>query len=54
MAKHAFFTPRYSERYVAGRYQTAWGDLCVSCGIGTSEISLSIGKQSVIVSLELK
>ncbi len=54
MGKHAFFTPRGSGRYVAGSYQTAWGDLYVSRGIGTSVIPLRIGARPEIVLLELK
>jgi predicted MPP superfamily phosphohydrolase len=52
--KHAFFTPRGSGRYVAGNYQTAWGDLYVSRGIGTSMIPLRIGARPEIVLLELR
>lgn len=54
MGKHAFLTPRGSGRYVAGSYQTAWGDLYVSRGIGTSVIPLRIGARPEIVLLELK
>jgi predicted MPP superfamily phosphohydrolase len=52
--KHALFTPRGSGRYVAGNYQTAWGDLYVSRGIGTSMIPLRIGARPEIVLLELR
>jgi predicted MPP superfamily phosphohydrolase len=52
--KHALFTPRGSGRYVAGIYQTAWGDLHVSRGIGTSMLPLRIGARPEIVLLELK
>ncbi len=51
---HAFFTPRGSGRYVAGSYQTAWGDVYVSRGIGTSMIPLRIGARPEIVMLELR
>jgi predicted MPP superfamily phosphohydrolase len=54
IGKHALFTPRGSGRYVAGSYQTAWGDLYVSRGIGTSVIPLRIGARPEIVLLELK
>jgi predicted MPP superfamily phosphohydrolase len=54
VGKHALFTPRGSGRYVAGSYQTAWGDLYVSRGIGTSTIPLRIGARPEIVLLELR
>lgn len=54
VGKHALFTPRGSGRYVAGNYQTAWGDLYVSRGIGTSVIPMRIGARPEIVLLELK
>ena len=54
IGKHALFTPRGSGRYVAGSYQTAWGDLYVSRGIGTSMIPLRIGARPEIVLLELR
>lgn len=54
MGKHALFTPRGSGRYVAGHYQTAWGDLYVSRGIGTSVMPLRIGARPEIVLLELR
>ena len=54
VGKHALFTPRGSGRYVAGSYQTAWGDLYVSRGIGTSVIPLRIGARPEVVVLELK
>jgi hypothetical protein len=52
MGKHAFFTTRGSGRYVAGSYETAWGDLYVSRGIGTSVIPLRIGARPEIVLLD--
>lgn len=54
MGQHALFTPKGSGRYVAGSYQTAWGDLYVSRGIGTSVIPLRIGARPEIVLLELR
>jgi predicted MPP superfamily phosphohydrolase len=54
IGKHALFTPRGSGRYVAGSYQTAWGDLYVSRGIGTSMMPLRIGARPEIVLLELR
>jgi predicted MPP superfamily phosphohydrolase len=54
VGKHALFTPRGSGRYVTGSYQTAWGDLYVSRGIGTSMIPLRIGARPEIVLLELR
>jgi predicted MPP superfamily phosphohydrolase len=54
VGKHALFTPRGSGRYVAGSYQTAWSDLYVSRGIGTSMIPLRIGARPEIVVLELR
>lgn len=54
IGKHELFTPRSSGRYVAGSYQTAWGNLHVSRGIGTSMIPLRIGARPEIVLLELK
>jgi predicted MPP superfamily phosphohydrolase len=54
VGKHALFTPRGSGRYAAGSYQTAWGDLYVSRGIGTSMIPLRIGARPEIVLLELQ
>lgn len=52
--KHALFTPRGSGLYVAGSYKTAWGDLYVSRGIGTSMMPLRIGARPEIVLLELR
>jgi predicted MPP superfamily phosphohydrolase len=49
----AMFTPRGSGRYVAGWYKTAWGDLYVSRGVGTSIIPLRIGARPEIVLLEI-
>jgi len=54
IGKHELFTPRSSGRYTAGSYQTAWGNLHVSRGIGTSMIPLRIGARPEIVLLELK
>ena len=54
IGKHVLFTPRGSGRYVAGSYQTAWSDLYVSRGIGTSMIPLRIGARPEIVVLELR
>ena len=54
VGKNALFTPKGSGRYVAGRYQTAWGDLYVSRGIGTSMIPLRMGARPEIVLLELR
>jgi predicted MPP superfamily phosphohydrolase len=54
LGKLALFTPSGSGRYVAGSYQTAWGDLYVSRGIGTSMIPLRIGARPEIVLLELR
>jgi len=54
MGTHALYTPRGSGRYVAGSYQTAWGDLYVSRGIGTSVMPLRIGARPEIVLLELR
>ena len=54
VGKHALFTPRGSGWYVAGSYPTAWGDLYVSRGIGTSMIPLRIGARPEMVLLELR
>jgi predicted MPP superfamily phosphohydrolase len=54
VGKHALFTPRGSGQYVAGSYQTAWGNLYVSRGIGTSMMPLRIGARPEIVFLELR
>jgi hypothetical protein len=54
IGNHALFTPKGSGRYVAGSYKTAWGDLYVSRGIGTSMMPLRIGARPEIVLLELK
>jgi hypothetical protein len=54
IGKHALFTPRGSGRYVAGSYQTAWGDVYVSRGIGTSMMPMRIGARPEIVLLELR
>jgi predicted MPP superfamily phosphohydrolase len=54
LGKRALFTPRGSGRYVAGSYPTAWGDLYVSRGIGTSILPLRIGAQPEVVLLELR
>ena len=54
VGKHALYTPRGSGRYVAGSYQTTWGDLYVSRGIGTSMMPLRIGARPEIVLLELR
>ncbi len=54
VGKHALYTPRGSGRYVAGSYQTAWGDVYVSRGIGTSVMPLRIGARPELVLLELR
>ncbi|MEY3637315.1 MAG: hypothetical protein RIR68_448 [Pseudomonadota bacterium] len=54
VGKRALFTPRGSGQYVAGSYQTAWGDVYVSRGIGTSMMPLRIGARPEIVLLELR
>lgn len=50
----AVFTPPGSGRFVAGWYQTAWGDLYVSKGVGTSVIPMRIGARPEIVVFEIK
>lgn len=54
IGQYALFTPRGSGRYVAGSYQTAWGDVHVSRGIGTSVLPLRIGARPEMVLLELR
>jgi predicted MPP superfamily phosphohydrolase len=50
----ALVTPPGSGRYVAGWYQTQWGDLYVSRGIGTSVIPMRFGARPEISIFELK
>ncbi len=50
----ALITPPGSGRFVAGWYQTQWGDLYVSKGIGTSVIPMRIGARPEISIFELK
>lgn len=50
----AIFTPPGSGRFVAGWYQTAWGDLYVSKGVGTSVIPMRIGARPEIAVFEIK
>jgi predicted MPP superfamily phosphohydrolase len=41
--KQALYTPRGSGSFVAGWYQTQWGDLYVSRGVGTSVLPMRLG-----------
>lgn len=50
----AIFTPRGSGQYVAGWYDTAWGDLYVSRGVGTSILPLRIGARPEIALFEIR
>ena len=43
VGKYALYTPRGSGSFVAGWYQTSWGDLYVSRGVGTSVLPLRFG-----------
>ncbi len=43
VGKHAIYTPRGSGSFVAGWYQTQWGDLYVSRGVGTSVLPMRLG-----------
>lgn len=54
IGKKALITPPGSGRFVAGWYQTEWGDLYVSKGIGTSVIPMRIGTRPEITVFELK
>ncbi|WP_295550178.1 metallophosphoesterase [Limnohabitans sp. Rim8] len=54
IGNNALITPPGSGRFVAGWYQTEWGDLYVSKGIGTSVIPLRIGARPEITIFELK
>jgi predicted MPP superfamily phosphohydrolase len=50
----ALITPPGSGRFIAGWYQTRWGDLYVSKGVGTSVIPMRIGARPEIVFFEIK
>jgi uncharacterized protein len=43
VGKYALYTPRGSGSFVAGWYQTPWGDLYVSRGVGTSVVPMRLG-----------
>ncbi len=43
VGKYALYTPRGSGSFVAGWYQTSWGDLYVSRGVGTSVLPMRLG-----------
>jgi uncharacterized protein len=48
VGKHAIYTPRGSGSFVAGWYQTQWGDLYVSRGVGTSVLPMRLGARPEI------
>lgn len=48
VGKHALYTPRGSGPFVAGWYETQWGDLYVSRGVGTSVLPLRFGARPEI------
>ena len=50
----ALITPPGSGRFIAGWYQTQWGDLYVSKGIGTSVIPMRIGARPEVSIFEVK
>ena len=50
----AIFTPPGSGVFAAGWYATAWGDLYVSRGIGTSIVPLRIGARPEIAFFEIR
>jgi predicted MPP superfamily phosphohydrolase len=52
--KYALYTPRGSGSFVAGWYQTAWGDLYVSRGVGTSVLPLRFGARPEVSVFFLK
>lgn len=43
VGKHALYTPRGSGSFVAGWYESQWGDLYISRGLGTSVLPLRFG-----------
>jgi uncharacterized protein len=45
VGKHALYTPRGSGSFVAGWYETKWGDLYVSRGVGTSVLPIRVGSR---------
>jgi len=51
--KHALYTPRGSGSFVAGWYETKWGDLYVSRGVGTSVLPLRLGARPEIAVFEI-
>ena len=53
VGKHAIYTPRGSGSFVAGWYQTQWGDLYVSRGVGTSVLPMRLGARPEIAVFEI-
>jgi predicted MPP superfamily phosphohydrolase len=49
----AIFTPQGSGQFVSGWYETLWGDLYVSRGIGTSVIPMRLGARPEIAVFEV-
>jgi hypothetical protein len=54
VSKHALYTPRGSGSFVAGWYQTQWGDLYVSRGVGTSVLPLRFGARPEVATFNLR
>jgi len=51
--KQALYTPRGSGSFVTGWYQTQWGDLYVSRGVGTSVLPLRLGARPELPAFHL-
>ena len=53
VGKYALYTPRGSGSFVAGWYQTQWGELYVSRGVGTSVLPIRLGARPEIAVFEI-
>jgi len=54
VGKHALYTPRGSGSFVAGWYQTQWGVLYVSRGVGTSVLPMRLGARPELAIITTK
>ena len=53
VGRYALYTPRGSGSFVAGWYQTQWGELYVSRGVGTSVLPIRLGARPEIAVFEI-
>ena len=54
LGNHTIYTPRGSGSFVAGWYQTLWGDLYVSRGLGSSVVPVRMGARPELPVFQLK